>query len=404
MEDRKRAWAIFGVMSVMYCFSHFFRVSTALIAVDLTAEFGLGPGGLSFLGGAFFYAFAAAQLPLGPALDRLGARRMVLLGACVGALGSLVFGLAPGVEGLVAGRVLLGLGMAPILMGSLKLFADWFPPAQFGTVSGLVMALGTGGSLLAATPLAGLVAWLGWRGTFGLFAALTLAGAVAIAWVVQDGSPAPEEGSGPAAGGLFAGWAAVLRLPSFWAMAPLALVGYASVAGIQGLWAGPYFMEGLGYSRVETGHILFSLGLFGVVGSAVAGVLSDRWLKTRKWAVFGGNLAAVLLMLPLVGIGTPTSPLGWQVVFGALGLFGAFRFLLYAHVKESVPRRYAGSAVTAVNFFIMVGPALMQQAMGAVLAARPGDYRAAFAVPVVAVVVGAVLYLWTRDTHPSRAG
>ncbi|MBE0618853.1 MAG: MFS transporter, partial [Proteobacteria bacterium] len=50
MGQRRRAWAIFGVMALMYCFSQFYRVSTALIAVDLAAEFGLAPDRLALLG------------------------------------------------------------------------------------------------------------------------------------------------------------------------------------------------------------------------------------------------------------------------------------------------------------------------------------------------------------------
>lgn len=401
MEDRSRAWAIFAVMSLMYCFSHFYRVSTAIIAVDLAEEFGLGPEALSLLGGMFFYAFAAAQLPLGPALDRLGARRIIVAGGIVGAAGSVVFAAGDGWLGLLLGRALMGLGMAPVLMGSLKLIADWFPAGSFGTVGGFLMSLGTVGSLLAATPLAALVGWIGWRGTFALFGALTLATVGVIYLVVRDREPEAGDPRAPPPPAL-AGLRQVLALPSFWAMAPLALVGYASVAGIQGLWAGPFFMESLGYSRAETGNILFSLGLFTALGSTAGGYLSDRWLRSRKWAVLGGNGVATLLMLPLVGVLAPGSPLGWAALFGAMGVGSAFRFLIYAHVKESVPRRYAGSAVTAINFFIMVGPALMQQAMGSVLAHRPGDYRAAFWVPIAALALGSLVYLRTRDTHPSR--
>ena len=62
MDRSARAWTIFAVMAVTYCFSQFYRMSTAVIAVDLAREFGLGPNRLSLLGGAFFYAFASVQI------------------------------------------------------------------------------------------------------------------------------------------------------------------------------------------------------------------------------------------------------------------------------------------------------------------------------------------------------
>jgi MFS family permease len=388
-------------MAAMYCLSQFFRSSTALIAVDLTREFHLGPERLSLLGAAFFYAFALAQLPLGPALDRFGARRIVLGAALVGAAGSALFGLAQGWPGLLAGRILMGLGMAPILMGALKLAADWLPPGNFGTVSGVILAVGTLGSLLAASPLAGLVEKIGWRASFGLFAALTAAGAAAVAWLVED-RPFTGRSRGPGSAGPLDGLRRVLGQGNFWAMAPLALVGYASIASLQGLWAGPFLMESLGYTRAQTGGILLCLGFASALGTAVGGHLSDRVLRSRKWTVILGNTAAVLFLLPLLGVLSPRSPCGWGAVFALLGFFASFRTLMYAHAKEGVPLELAGTAVTAVNFFIMIGPALVQQTMGAVLERHPGEYRLAFVVPFTALAVADTVYVLTRDTHPSR--
>lgn len=388
-------------MAAMYVFSMFYRVSTTIIATDLAREFSLGPSTLSLLGAGFFYAFALAQLPLGPALDRFGSRRIVAGATAVGALGSFVFAAGHRWEVLLLGRVLMGLGMAPVLMGALKLFSVWFPPAQFGTIGGLIMAIGGLGALLASTPLAGLVALLGWRLTFCLFGALTLACTAVVLVVVRDRPGTEGLPPSPAPQGK-AGWAQVISLPTFWCMAPLALVGYASVVSLQGLWAGPYFMQALGYSRGQTGQILFALGLTGVLGTAVTGYLSDRVFRSRKWVVLGGMVPSALLMLPLLGWTPPPSPWGWAVLFAGLGLLSSSRTLVYAHAKELMPPELTGTAVTAVNFFIMIGPALMQQSMGLVLEARPGRYALAFLIPAGGLCVGGLAYLFASDTKPGR--
>lgn len=385
----------------MYVFSMFYRVSTALIAVDLARELSLGPGQLSLLGAAFFYSFAFAQIPLGPALDRWGAKRIVAAATALGAAGAFLFAAGRTFPTLLVARALMGLGMAPVLMGSLKLFTEWFPPGAFGTVSGLLMALGGLGAVLAASPLAGLVAWAGWRATFALFGVLTLVGTAAVAAVVRDG-PRARELAPRSRKGALAGLRRVAGQRSFWAMVPLALVGYASLVSLQGLWAGPFFMESLGYTRAQAGDILLALGLTGAVGSAAAGYLSDRVFRTRKWVVIGGTVPAALLMVPLLGPGAPSSVVGWSLLFGGVGFLAAGRSLIYAHAKESLPPELSGTAVTAVNFFIMVGPALMQQAMGQALTARPGDYRAAFLIPIAGLAAGSLAYAFTRDTHPGR--
>lgn len=390
----RRAWAIFGVMGAVYCLSMFYRVSTAIIAVDLAREFSIGPEELSLLGGVFFYFFAFSQLPLGPALDRFGARRMILLGTLLGAAGAFLFAVGNSFALMLCARALMGMGMAPILMGSLKLFSQWFPAGYFGVISGLIMGVGSLGSLIASSPLAWLVAAVGWRSSFALFGAATLLGTLLVAAVVRDGEMSGQNG----AIGVREGVRRILAARNLWFIAPLAMVSYASLISLQGLWAGPFFMESCGFTRGETGEILFSLGLTGAVGTVAAGYVSDRLVRGRKTVVVAGTAATILFMLPLIGIFAPSGVAGWVAVFGGIGFFSSARGLIYAHAKESVPPELSGTALTAINFFIMLGPALMHQSMGFVLHRHPGLYPAAFAIPLAALAVGTVIYLATKDT------
>ena len=61
-----------------YFFSALARAITATLAPALNAELGLTAGNLGLLAGAYFLGFAAVQLPLGRALDRLGPKRVLL--------------------------------------------------------------------------------------------------------------------------------------------------------------------------------------------------------------------------------------------------------------------------------------------------------------------------------------
>ena len=61
--------AIFAVLSSMFVLSMFYRVSNPVIVPQLVRGLGLTARGLGLLGGAFFYSFAVAQVPMGAALD-----------------------------------------------------------------------------------------------------------------------------------------------------------------------------------------------------------------------------------------------------------------------------------------------------------------------------------------------
>ena len=62
----------FLVLLLAYVLSQFFRAFLAVVAGDLSRDLGLGPADLGAMAAAWFWAFAAAQLPLGYALDVWG--------------------------------------------------------------------------------------------------------------------------------------------------------------------------------------------------------------------------------------------------------------------------------------------------------------------------------------------
>jgi len=167
-----RRWIIFSISVSLFLISLFYRVSSAIIAVDLSRDLNLRAQDLGLMGAAFFYSFALIQIPLGLILDRIGARMTMLVLNIIGIIGTIIFAQASGLAGGVIGRSLLGIGMAANLMGTLKLLTNWFDLRKFATLSGLALSLGTLGSLAATSPLALLVQTFGWRISFYLLAGL----------------------------------------------------------------------------------------------------------------------------------------------------------------------------------------------------------------------------------------
>ena len=79
--------ALVGALAAIYLVSQFLRNSVGVIAPDLAAEIGLSAGEIGLLSSAFFFAFAAAQLPLGIAIDRYGPKRCMLVCAAISPAG-----------------------------------------------------------------------------------------------------------------------------------------------------------------------------------------------------------------------------------------------------------------------------------------------------------------------------
>ena len=185
------ALILVGTLGGAYGISQFLRNSIGVIAPNLATELGLSASEIGLLASVFFFSFAAAQIPLGLALDRYGPRRCMLVCAVIAIAGALLFAWAPSPGWLIAARVLMGLGASCYFMAPLALYATRFPPDRFATVAGFQYGLGTLGTLLATAPFAWAVAAIGWRACFVVVAGTMLAAGLLIAIVIRDDAPAP---------------------------------------------------------------------------------------------------------------------------------------------------------------------------------------------------------------------
>ncbi|HEX2333254.1 MAG TPA: MFS transporter, partial [Burkholderiales bacterium] len=177
---------VFCPFAAGYYLSYFYRYVNAVIASDLVRDFGLAPSDLGLLTSAYFLSFAAAQLPLGVALDRFGPRRCTAALFCIAGAGALMFGLARDLAMLSAGRALIGLGVSAGLMGSIKAFTLWFPRERLTALSGWMIGVGSLGTLSATAPVEALLGPFGWRTLFLGLGALSVAAAAAIFLVVPE--------------------------------------------------------------------------------------------------------------------------------------------------------------------------------------------------------------------------
>lgn len=364
-------WMVFALCSAGFVLSMFYRVSTAVISPALVSELRLTGPDLGTLTAAFYYAFALSQIPLGMALDRWGPRTVMTSLGVTGVLGALLFAMAHAEDMALLGRILQGVGMSCNLMGSLALIASWFPGNRFAFLSGLIAALGVLGSMAAATPLVLLSEWVGWRKAFVGIAGVNLVQILVFFAVVRDRPGGPGDRPGRKAPDLFQGMGRLLLSPVYWVIGVSAFVRYGFFVALQGLWAGLFLMQGLGYNAVAAGNALLFLNAGYGLGMPLSGRISDVWLRSRKHVVWPSlfAFAAITLSLPLWRPGIPESLV--FTIFFAMGMIAATGQVIFAHIKEIVPETMTARAMTGVNFFVMCGAAVFTQILGTIVGEDP---------------------------------
>jgi EmrB/QacA subfamily drug resistance transporter len=153
------------------------NVAIPAIGADLEIDF----RGQQWVLLSYSLALASLYLVAGSLVDRLGRRRMFMLGTVAFAAASALGGIAPNAAVLLAARVLQGAAGALLTTGSLSLLRSTFGDAS-GRAIGIWTA-GTGAVSLAGPPLGGaLVEWASWRWVFYVNIPLA-AGAVYFAWL-----------------------------------------------------------------------------------------------------------------------------------------------------------------------------------------------------------------------------
>src|SRR5215475_4836512 len=220
---------IVATLATTYMASHFFRASNVTIGLDLMRDLSISPGALGALTGAFFFGFAAMQIPCGFFFDRFGPRRTIVGMLMLATLGGIIFTAAPSWPILLTGRVLMGSGFGAMLIGSMVVISRWFPPDRFSTLTAVVLSVGLLGNLIATTPLAWASEISGWRAVFAAAVLFTAIAAVAVWIVVRD---APEghpflERKQEAPGEMLQGLMEVLRNPRLRPILALNFFNYA---------------------------------------------------------------------------------------------------------------------------------------------------------------------------------
>src|SRR5512137_386509 len=105
-------WAVFGILAIAYFFVYFHRVSTAVVSTDLQSTFAVDAAALAMLSSVYFYAYTIMQLPSGLLTDNLGPRKTVSIFILVAAAGAILTGMASTFQQVMAGRLLIGVGVA----------------------------------------------------------------------------------------------------------------------------------------------------------------------------------------------------------------------------------------------------------------------------------------------------
>ncbi len=344
----------------------------------LSQEFGIAPATAGLSVSAVVLLIAVASVSYGSLSDSLGRKPVMVWSTALLTLPTLLCALAPSFGALLAFRALQGLFIPGLTAVAVAYLGDLVEPRALGAAVGGWIAANVAGGLVGRVGSGLITDVYGWRGAFGVFAALTLLSAIALAATL------PRD-----AHHMRGDWRAAYR-----GMASLLhdrrLMGGFIIGG--GLFFGflgfftylPYYLTGAPFSLspgiVSLAYLSY---LAGVIVSPIAGRLSERFSRRRLIAV-GLGVAMLGIVLTLI----PVLPVIVVCLFVlCTGMFTA-QAVVPAYVNVAAPHSKGGAGALYLVFYYVGGtlggvlPGLAWQNVGWIGVA--GTCLAAFVIALLA--------------------
>jgi predicted MFS family arabinose efflux permease len=389
-----------------YYVSYVFRSVNALLGPQIANEFGFGAGDLGLLTSVYFLTFGLVQIPVGVLLDRYGPRRVDAALLLVAAAGTIVFATAETFSGVVAGRALIGLGVAGCLMAAFQAFLLWYPVERIATLNSLAFAIGVLGAITASVPLEAALRFVDWRTVILACTLVTLAASATIFFAVPEYRRAETQST---LGAALRVVKVLISDPAFRRTAVMISTSQCAAVSLYTLWMATWLRDVAGFDRPAVGRALLVVSLALIAGYLFFGRAADALARRR------------VSELPLVAAGVGFSSLcllllALGVTQAALWIWAAFIFsssaatLAYAIVSRRFPKEVAGRVNTTLNTFAFSGMFLGQWGVGLVLERwlpsgagyAPRAYSWALAALWAIQLAGLAWYLGGRRLLASR--
>jgi MFS family permease len=303
-----RRWVILALVFFGIIISYIDRGNLSIAAPSMMRDFRITPATMGVLLSAFFWTYAAFQIPAGAFVDRFGIRRTYALGFIAWSLASAAVAVSRGAGDVVGMRLVLGMAESIGPLASLSFIRSSFSGKEQGLPTSIYIAGQNIGPALGALAGAILLDRFGWRMMFAV------TGLGALIWIPfwliyapKGRSAAQRADEEPAAGdqlspGRF--WRILLSDRPFWAMSfSILLASYYWYFVLT--WVPAYLILSRGFSTLHMGRVV-SIALFTMAGvNIAAGAAADRMAARigvfRARLLFGiagyAGTASVLLLL-----------------------------------------------------------------------------------------------------------
>jgi MFS family permease len=383
------------------------RVALAIANPLIRQDLHLSIAEMGVLLSVFLWTYCFAQLPVGFAIDRVGPRLLLGLGAVVWSVAQVLAGFVTTMFQFALTRVLLGIGEAPQFPLDAKVVRTWFNVRDRGTPTGIFNSASTLGPAIAPPLLTALMLGFGWR---WMFIIVGLAGIVIglVWWAVyrdpgdyaltSDERHYLEHGEDGTHGGrvTFAEWKSLFRYRTTWGMI-FGNFGNGYMIWLYAAWLPGYLEIQRHISIPHTGWVASIPYIFGVIGSLFGGWAADRLMRRGFSPINSRKIPIILGMFGAAGCTIfaaliPSNVAAVAAISAAVFTGNLAGATIWALAVVAAPSKGVASLGSMQNFGGFLGGALAPMLTGFIVQATH-SFVPALILSAVVSIISALVYL-----------
>ena len=402
IRPTKVRYVVLGMTVAAYMITYMDRTILAVARPVIRDELGISLLTMGTITGAFRIAYALFQIPGGWFGDRFGARRALSLIVAWWSLFTGLTAMAWNAASMLVIQVLFGMGEAGAFPIATRSLARWMRPTERGFAQGITHAGSRLGAALTPLMVVPMIALIGWRGAFQVFAVLGVTWAGVWYFYYRD-TPEEHAGVNQAERDLIGSgrkrstdipWRRILTHTNLWILAVMYFC-YNFNLNVYNDWFPTYLHDSRGMTLAKMG-IYASLPLFaGTLGDLAGGSFSDLVLKrtgnvnlARRWVAIAGFILSAAATIPAIFAHDPKV----SVAFYCAAFFGLeWTVGVSWAVPLDIGGDFAGSVSAVMNSLGNAGGALSSFVV--TYAATRYGWNSPFLLTSALCVIAALLYL-----------
>ncbi|OHS96187.1 major facilitator superfamily transporter [Tritrichomonas foetus] len=419
-------WVMQGVILVLGCLAYaltfFHRYAPSVLYQRIAETLGVSTDQISTFGSMYFWPYAVMQPVGGILADIFSPGKLIAVSTLCISLGATIDGFSTNFGLSSFGRFLVGLGAGPIFVPASRLIASWFSDRGFVIASGVLLAAGSAGGLVAQGPLAAAVEGRPWQNAFYIAAGIGVVVAVLsmiflkstpkyAGYDDEENTKTDEVKDLSLKAQMIQLWEnikIVMANPQFWIVAIWGICSPSCFFNVSSLWAGPYLRDVCKLSDNKANTYIMMLSVAWIVGGPVFPFISEL-LKTRKWLIFACACisCATSIGFMFVTENTPDCLLLTMLFVFALCAGSAIGVENSMYKEMHIPSA-GGTGMGCGNFFPFIVSGFLQLASPSILYAIDGQsqhhtYQAykygIWMVNACMTFIAAFGIFLARDTH-----